>query len=156
MTQRYVYLYFSLLIFTSIQILQAQANPDIKLGNSYKEVEAKIEEDITYEFLQVIKKKDKISVYNKPGYGLNENTVVEYYFTKGFLIQTRMIQRVVNLDASMSFIVKILTPKYGEPRIVTKEGHRAYCWKMEDKYQYCFKAFSEWFNCTCFVTLHEK
>jgi len=132
-----------------LQPLFSQAITEVKIGDTYKRVMSRINNDIRRKYFNIRKSDDKILVSSS----LNERSIVEYYFNNHKLFRIKLIQNVLNPDAMFAFIYKNHTSTRGEPEIVTKDGQTAYLWNIDGQNQFYFKAYSDWFRTICFVVV---
>lgn len=139
-----------ILIFS--QPLFSQAIPEIKIGDTYKRVISRINNDIRRKYFNIKKSDKKIFVSSS----LNERSIVEYYFNNHILFRIKLIQNVPNPDAMLAFMYRNHTSTKGEPEIVTKDGQTAYLWNINGNNQYFFKSWSDWFGRICFITIIEE
>lgn len=141
---------------TKIDSKEPEESRSIKLGDSYASVEKSIDNQFDRDFLRVAKSTNKISVSNRQGTEMNQNSVYEYYFKKKILIQTRLILNVPNPIAMLSFINQQRSANYGDPTTATKNGKSVYLWKINGENSYSFVEYSEWFKTDCVVSVTER
>ena len=133
----------------------AQANSSIHVGDTYEHVVSKIEADPAFNYYEILKNKNRIVVYNRPGSGLGNPCVMEYHFKNKVLVRQLMIMNPPDPDAFMSFVYQNADPK---PPLVTKNGHKAYYWAKSERNckTWIYKAYSSWYDAVCVITHEEK
>lgn len=137
--------------------LLSQSDPNINLGDTYKEVVAKIEKGLFRQSEKVLKSKNKITVYIRPESGLLDLRVNEYYFRNGILAKDKMIMNGPDPDATMAWLYRLNSEANGEPTTAKRNGQKAYRWRITKAgwTLYIYVAFSDWYQKRCVIMERE-
>jgi len=130
----------------------------VELGDSYKTVLEKIEQNPSHHYYSISKSKDVIRVTIKTNSGLDEGSMHMYQFADGRLFRDYEIMST-NPQGTWRTIYQMGAEQNGEPYTVRVGKLKMSYWKLEPKPRgYFYFGYSDWFRTECLflVFTYEK